>query len=84
MINKAFWNMSENFKIDIEGEVKLGKICKLPFAQVMKRAKIYIPSKTVMQSGRGKKKWVLTFESKNTKTSLPFYFVFSTRTSAAA
>ena len=32
MINKAFWNMSENFKIDIEGEVKLGKICKLPFA----------------------------------------------------
>jgi len=35
----------------------------------MKRAKIYIPSKTVMQSGRGKKKWVLTFEAKNTKTN---------------
>jgi len=32
MINKAFWNMSENFKIDIEGKAKLGKICKLPFA----------------------------------------------------
>ena len=32
MINKAFWNMSGNFKIDIEGKVKLGKICKLPFA----------------------------------------------------
>ena len=32
MINKAFWNMSENFKIDIEGRAKVGKICKLPFA----------------------------------------------------
>ncbi len=32
MINKPFWNMSENFKIDIEGKAKLGKICKLPFA----------------------------------------------------
>ena len=32
MINKAFWNMTENFKIDIEGKVKDGKICKLPFA----------------------------------------------------
>ena len=32
MINKAFWNMSENFKIDIEGKAKIGKICKLPFA----------------------------------------------------
>jgi len=36
----------------------------------MKKAKIYIPSKTAMQSGRGKtKKWVLTFETKNTKTN---------------
>ena len=36
----------------------------------MKRAKIFIPSKTAMQSGRGKtKKWVLLFESKNTKTN---------------
>jgi len=30
----------------------------------MKKAKIYIPSKTAMQSGRGKlKKWVLEFET---------------------
>ena len=36
----------------------------------MKRAKIFIPSKTAMQSGRGKtKKWVLAFDSKNTKTN---------------
>jgi len=36
----------------------------------MKRAKIYIPSKTAMQSGRGKtKKWLLSFETKNTKTN---------------
>ena len=36
----------------------------------MKKAKIYIPSKTAMQSGRGKtKKWILTFETKNTKTN---------------
>ena len=34
MINKAFWNMSENFKIDIEGKVKLGKICKLHFGKL--------------------------------------------------
>ena len=34
----------------------------------MKKAKIYIPSKTAMQSGRGKqKKWVLEFETKDTK-----------------
>ena len=33
----------------------------------MKKAKIYIPTKTAMQSGRGKnQKWVLEFESKNT------------------
>ena len=32
----------------------------------MKKAKIYIPAKTAMQSGRGKlKKWVLEFEIKN-------------------
>jgi len=36
----------------------------------MKKAKIYIPSKTAMQSGRGKtKKWILSFETKNTKTN---------------
>tara|TARA_B100000929_G_scaffold167687_1_gene132830 strand:- start:2585 stop:2869 length:285 start_codon:yes stop_codon:yes gene_type:complete len=36
----------------------------------MKKAKIYIPSKTAMQSGRGKtKKWILTFETQNTKTN---------------
>mgnify|MGYP001181374142 CR=1 FL=1 len=34
----------------------------------MKKAKIYIPSKTAMQSGRGKqKKWVLEFDTKDTK-----------------
>ena len=34
----------------------------------MKKAKIYIPAKTAMQSGRGKpKKWVLEF---NIKTSI--------------
>ena len=33
----------------------------------MKKAKIYIPSKTAMQSGRGKlKKWVLEFATKDT------------------
>ena len=32
----------------------------------MKKAKIYIPSKTAMQSGRGKiKKWVLEFGTKD-------------------
>ena len=32
----------------------------------MKKAKIYIPSKTAMQSGRAKqKKWVLEFETKD-------------------
>jgi hypothetical protein len=32
----------------------------------MKKANIYIPSKTAMQSGRGKlKKWVLEFETKD-------------------
>ena len=32
----------------------------------MKKAKIYIPSKTAMQSGRGKlKRWVLEFDTKD-------------------
>ena len=32
----------------------------------MKKAKIYIPTKTAMQSGRGKlKKWILKFETKD-------------------
>ena len=32
----------------------------------MKKAKIYIPAKTAMQSGRGKlKKWVLEFNTKD-------------------
>ena len=32
----------------------------------MKKARIYIPAKTAMQSGRGKlNKWVLEFETKN-------------------
>ena len=34
----------------------------------MKKAKIYIPTKTAMQSGRGKqKKWILEFDTKDTK-----------------
>ena len=37
----------------------------------MKKANIYIPSKTAMQSGRGQnKKWLLEFEVKDTNTSL--------------
>ncbi len=36
----------------------------------MKKAKIYIPTKTAMQSGRGKiKQWVLEFATKNTSIS---------------
>ena len=36
----------------------------------MKKAKIYIPVKTAMQSGRGKqKKWVLEFETKDTTSN---------------
>lgn len=36
----------------------------------MKKAKIYIPTKTAMQSGRGKtKKWILKFESKHDVTN---------------
>ena len=36
----------------------------------MKKARIYIPSKTSMQSGRGKlKKWVLEFLTKDTSVN---------------
>ena len=36
----------------------------------MKKAKIYIPTKTAMQSGRGKlKKWVLEFKTKDTSVN---------------
>ena len=36
----------------------------------MKKAKIYIPTKTAMQSGRGKtKKWILKFDYKDNKTN---------------
>jgi hypothetical protein len=35
-----------------------------------KKAKIYIPGKTAMQSGRGKqKKWILEFETKDPHTN---------------
>ena len=37
--------------------------------KIMKKAKIYIPTKTAMQSGRGKlKKWILEFETKDPTT----------------
>ena len=36
----------------------------------MKKAKIFIPSKTAMQSGRGKtKKWILKFETRHGNTN---------------
>ncbi len=36
----------------------------------MKKAKIYIPTKTAMQSGRGKlKNWILEFETKDPTTN---------------
>ena len=36
----------------------------------MKKAKIYIPAKTAMQSGRGKtKKWILKFVTRNEVTN---------------
>ncbi|OUX53106.1 MAG: hypothetical protein CBE47_04285 [Pelagibacteraceae bacterium TMED287] len=36
----------------------------------MKKAKIYIPTKSAMQSGRGNSKnWILEFETKDTKAS---------------
>ncbi len=38
----------------------------------MKKAKIYIPAKTAMQSGRGKQKnWILEFDTKDPKIN-PF------------
>ena len=38
----------------------------------MKKAKIYIPTKTAMQSGRGKiKNWILKFETKDNKINPP-------------
>ena len=41
------------------------KSCR-PDHENMKKAKIYIPAKTAMQSGRGKvKDWVLEFETKD-------------------
>ena len=36
----------------------------------MRRAKIYIPTKTALQSGKGKiKNWILKFKTKDTKTN---------------
>ena len=36
----------------------------------MKKAKIYIPTKTAMQSGRGQiKNWILKFETKDNRTN---------------
>ena len=36
----------------------------------MKKAKIYIPTKTAMQSGKGKiKNWILKFDTKDNKTN---------------
>ena len=36
----------------------------------MKKAKIYIPTKTAMQSGRGKlKKWILEFDTRDSQIS---------------
>jgi hypothetical protein len=36
----------------------------------MKKAKIYIPTKTAMQSGRGKlKRWILEFETRDSQIS---------------
>ena len=63
----------------------------------MKKAKIYIPSKTATQSGKGKiKKWVLKFESRHgtvnplmgweasTDTMSEFNLEFSTKDLAIA
>ena len=44
----------------------------------MKKAKIYIPTKTAMQSGKGKQKhWILEFETKDTRkyTKLSPYLI---------
>ena len=35
----------------------------------MRKAKIYIPTKTAMQSGLGNKHWILEFETRDTNTS---------------
>ena len=35
----------------------------------MRRAKIYIPTKTAMQSGLGNKLWILEFETRDTNVS---------------
>mgnify|MGYP006177071987 FL=1 len=47
----------------------------------MKKAKIYIPTKTAMQSGRGKlKKWVLEFETKDPSINMLMGWETSTDT----
>ena len=47
----------------------------------MKKAKIYIPTKTAMQSGRGKlNKWVLEFLTKDSSTNPLMGWVTSTDT----
>ena len=46
--------------------LSLERLAIYQFYKQMKKAKIYIPTKTAMQSGRGKlKKWVLEFTTKD-------------------
>ena len=46
--------------------LSLERLVIYQFYKQMKKAKIYIPTKTAMQSGRGKlKKWVLEFVTKD-------------------
>ena len=45
MINKTFWNMSKNFKININGKTVLGKICNLPFIWNYEKSKDLYPNK---------------------------------------
>ena len=46
--------------------LSLERLAIYQFYKQMKKAKIYIPTKTAMQSGRGKlKKWVLEFVTKD-------------------
>ena len=46
--------------------LSLERLAIYQFYKQMKKAKIYIPTKTAMQSGRGKlKKWVLEFITKD-------------------
>ena len=67
MVKKDFCDVDQKFKIKIKDTLASGKICNLPILQSMKKARIYIPAKTAMQSGRGKtKKWILEFITKNT------------------